>query len=86
MQASADFGSSIFREVVITTCWEIWKTRNSTSLMERAATFIFGRILSRKSLDWFSSRPSRELGKLSLDGVRISPNVLPPFVLALGAL
>ena len=28
MEARNDFGSSIFREVVVTTCWIIWTTRN----------------------------------------------------------
>jgi len=26
--ARADFGSSIFRELVITACWIVWKCRN----------------------------------------------------------
>jgi hypothetical protein len=28
LQARVDFGSSIFRELVITTCWIIWKCHN----------------------------------------------------------
>jgi hypothetical protein len=28
LQARADFGSSIFREVVTTACWVIWKARS----------------------------------------------------------
>lgn len=28
LQARADFGNPVFRKVVITTCWIIWKTRN----------------------------------------------------------
>jgi hypothetical protein len=48
--ARTDFGSSIFREIFITACWVIWKTRNVVIFDNAQASVDFWKIQFREEL------------------------------------
>jgi len=59
IEARTTFGSPIFRELVITTYWIVWKTRNGVVFDNEVCNLRIGRTDSKRRLDWFVSKASK---------------------------
>jgi hypothetical protein len=59
IEARTTFGSPIFREIVITGCWIVWKITNNIMFVVAVVTSGIVRLFSNRSLVWFVSKPSK---------------------------
>ena len=75
IEARTTFGHCIFREIMITACWIIWKLEMTSFLTMEFVTSRFERGISRRSLVWCVPMPSRLQKDLYLFGETITPNV-----------
>ena len=77
IEARTTFGSPIFREIVISSCWIIWTTRNSMMFDNGSGNLRNCKTISKRSLVSFVSKPSKVWRGISVCGNSVTVSIFP---------